>query len=87
VPTLEFGVFDHMDDNNRSPVELFRKRLLIVDATRRPAFMAITLPKPGPNYVVGHFVFGDMTLAESLNSIELFAAEVMPLLRKQPATR
>jgi alkanesulfonate monooxygenase SsuD/methylene tetrahydromethanopterin reductase-like flavin-dependent oxidoreductase (luciferase family) len=41
----------------------------------------------GSNYVVGQFVFGDMTLAESLGSIELFATDVMPLLRKQLAVR
>ena len=30
------------------------------------------------NYFVPHMVFGDMTLAETLRSIELFAKEVMP---------
>jgi alkanesulfonate monooxygenase SsuD/methylene tetrahydromethanopterin reductase-like flavin-dependent oxidoreductase (luciferase family) len=32
----------------------------------------------GANYLLGWFAFGDMTLAESLRSIELFAREVMP---------
>ncbi|MGE3936069.1 MAG: LLM class flavin-dependent oxidoreductase [Rhodospirillaceae bacterium] len=33
------------------------------------------------NYLVGQMVFGDMTQAESLRSIALFANEVMPALR------
>jgi alkanesulfonate monooxygenase SsuD/methylene tetrahydromethanopterin reductase-like flavin-dependent oxidoreductase (luciferase family) len=32
----------------------------------------------GSNYLVGQFVFGDMTLAESTKSIGLFASEVVP---------
>jgi hypothetical protein len=32
----------------------------------------------GPNYFAPWLAFGDMTLAESLHSIELFAREVMP---------
>ncbi|HEV8016235.1 MAG TPA: LLM class flavin-dependent oxidoreductase [Stellaceae bacterium] len=36
----------------------------------------------GANYLVGQFVFGDMSLAESTRSIELFAAEVMPELAR-----
>jgi alkanesulfonate monooxygenase SsuD/methylene tetrahydromethanopterin reductase-like flavin-dependent oxidoreductase (luciferase family) len=35
----------------------------------------------GANYVVGQFAFGDLTLAECLRSVELFAAEIMPALR------
>ena len=35
----------------------------------------------GIDYVLGQFAFGDMSLAESLHSIELFAAQVMPALR------
>ena len=34
----------------------------------------------GSNYLVGQFVFGDLTCAEALASIELFAREVMPAL-------
>jgi alkanesulfonate monooxygenase SsuD/methylene tetrahydromethanopterin reductase-like flavin-dependent oxidoreductase (luciferase family) len=34
----------------------------------------------GANYLVGQFVFGDMTLAESTKSIELFTSKVMPEL-------
>jgi alkanesulfonate monooxygenase SsuD/methylene tetrahydromethanopterin reductase-like flavin-dependent oxidoreductase (luciferase family) len=36
----------------------------------------------GSNYFVGQFVFGDMSLEESLRSIDLFARHVMPALRK-----
>src|SRR6266700_2966707 len=39
------------------------------------------LAETGCNYVVGQFAFGDLTRAESLQSIGLFASEVMPLLR------
>jgi alkanesulfonate monooxygenase SsuD/methylene tetrahydromethanopterin reductase-like flavin-dependent oxidoreductase (luciferase family) len=34
----------------------------------------------GSNYLVGQFAFGDLTLAEALSSIDLFAREVMPEL-------
>ena len=34
----------------------------------------------GANYLVSHLVFGDMTLADSLGSVELFAERVMPAL-------
>jgi hypothetical protein len=34
----------------------------------------------GSNYLVGQFVFGDMSLAESAKSIELFTSEIIPEL-------
>jgi alkanesulfonate monooxygenase SsuD/methylene tetrahydromethanopterin reductase-like flavin-dependent oxidoreductase (luciferase family) len=40
------------------------------------------MAETGSNYFVGQFVFGDMTLAESMRSIELFARHVMPALRE-----
>ncbi len=40
----------------------------------------------GANYVAGQFVFGDMSLAESLASIELFASEVMPAFSAKQVT-
>jgi alkanesulfonate monooxygenase SsuD/methylene tetrahydromethanopterin reductase-like flavin-dependent oxidoreductase (luciferase family) len=45
------------------------------------AFLQQQLAETQCNYVVGQFAFGDMTLNESLNSIGLFASEVMPALR------
>ena len=36
----------------------------------------------GTNYLVGQFAFGDLSTAEALRSIELFAREVMPALAK-----
>jgi hypothetical protein len=33
--------------------------------------------------MVGQFAFGDLTLAESLRSIGLFASDVMPVLRNK----
>jgi hypothetical protein len=40
------------------------------------------LDETGANYLVGQFVFGDMSLAESARSIGLFASEVMPSLSR-----
>lgn len=45
------------------------------------AFLAPQLEDSGANYLVGHMAFGDMTLAELLRSVELFASDVMPALR------
>jgi alkanesulfonate monooxygenase SsuD/methylene tetrahydromethanopterin reductase-like flavin-dependent oxidoreductase (luciferase family) len=42
--------------------------------------LSAQLQTVGSNYLVGQFVFGDMTLAESTRSIALFASEVMPAL-------
>jgi alkanesulfonate monooxygenase SsuD/methylene tetrahydromethanopterin reductase-like flavin-dependent oxidoreductase (luciferase family) len=46
------------------------------------AFLNSQLAETGCNYVVGQFCFGDLTLAETLRSVELFASEVMPAVRK-----
>ena len=40
----------------------------------------------GCNYVVGQFAFGDLTRAECLQSIGLFAGEVMPAMRANGAS-
>ena len=49
-------------------------------------FLCSQLEATGCNYVVGQFAFGDLTLEESLQSIELFTGEVIPRLRaKAPA--
>ena len=49
-----------------------------------PAAVAASLREQiaasGSNYLLGQFVFGDLTRAEALASIELFAREVMPAL-------
>jgi alkanesulfonate monooxygenase SsuD/methylene tetrahydromethanopterin reductase-like flavin-dependent oxidoreductase (luciferase family) len=45
------------------------------------SFLADQLAQTGCNYVVGQFAFGDLTREESLQSIDLFAREVMPALR------
>jgi alkanesulfonate monooxygenase SsuD/methylene tetrahydromethanopterin reductase-like flavin-dependent oxidoreductase (luciferase family) len=39
------------------------------------------LEESGANYLGCRFAFGDLTLAESMRSVELFAREVMPRLR------
>jgi alkanesulfonate monooxygenase SsuD/methylene tetrahydromethanopterin reductase-like flavin-dependent oxidoreductase (luciferase family) len=49
-------------------------------------YLTALLQATGANYLMCQFVFGDMTLAESLSSIELFTTEVMPALRAIPAT-
>jgi alkanesulfonate monooxygenase SsuD/methylene tetrahydromethanopterin reductase-like flavin-dependent oxidoreductase (luciferase family) len=50
------------------------------------AFLKSQLAETGCNYVVGQFAFGDLTLAECLQSIGLFAGEVMPALRANGAS-
>ena len=47
------------------------------------AFLRAQLDETGCNYVVGQFAFGDLTLSETLRSVELFARDVMPALRAQ----
>jgi alkanesulfonate monooxygenase SsuD/methylene tetrahydromethanopterin reductase-like flavin-dependent oxidoreductase (luciferase family) len=44
-------------------------------------FLKSQLAETQCNYVVGQFAFGDLTGAEALRSIGLFASEVMPALR------
>ena len=46
------------------------------DTVRR--FIEKRVAEAGVNYVTGQFVFGDMTRAEALGSIELFGREVLP---------
>jgi alkanesulfonate monooxygenase SsuD/methylene tetrahydromethanopterin reductase-like flavin-dependent oxidoreductase (luciferase family) len=43
-------------------------------------FMAAEIEASGCNYLLSWFAFGDMTLAESLRSLDLFSREVMPAL-------
>jgi alkanesulfonate monooxygenase SsuD/methylene tetrahydromethanopterin reductase-like flavin-dependent oxidoreductase (luciferase family) len=47
------------------------------------AFLRRELGDTGSNYCVGQFAFGDLSLVETLRSIELFAHEVMPHLASQ----
>ena len=42
------------------------------------AFLREQLSGTASNYCVGQFAFGDLSPAEMLSSIELFAGEVMP---------
>ncbi len=50
------------------------------------AFLATQLQHSGANYVVGQFCFGDLQLDEILQSVELFAAQVMPALELATAS-
>jgi alkanesulfonate monooxygenase SsuD/methylene tetrahydromethanopterin reductase-like flavin-dependent oxidoreductase (luciferase family) len=43
-------------------------------------FVAAELAASGNNYLLSWFAFGDMTLSESLRSVELFSRDVMPAL-------
>ena len=43
------------------------------------------LAESGANYLVCRFAFGDLTLSESLRSLELFQRHVMPGLRESVA--
>lgn len=45
------------------------------------AFLQAQLAESQATYLVGQFAFGDLLLAESLRSVELFTREVMPKLR------
>jgi alkanesulfonate monooxygenase SsuD/methylene tetrahydromethanopterin reductase-like flavin-dependent oxidoreductase (luciferase family) len=45
------------------------------------AFLAAQVEDSKANYIVGQFCFGDLTLAEMLRSVELFASQVKPALQ------
>jgi alkanesulfonate monooxygenase SsuD/methylene tetrahydromethanopterin reductase-like flavin-dependent oxidoreductase (luciferase family) len=45
------------------------------------AFLEQQIEISGVNYMVGQFCFGDLSLAEMLRSVELFAVHVIPRLR------
>jgi alkanesulfonate monooxygenase SsuD/methylene tetrahydromethanopterin reductase-like flavin-dependent oxidoreductase (luciferase family) len=51
------------------------------------AFLRRQIEETGTNYVVGQFAFGDLSLAETLRSIELFAKHVMPELQESVAAQ
>ena len=53
--------------------------------TRRSSILRAQLAESGANYLVCRFAYGDMTLAESLRSLELFQRHVMPALRESVA--
>jgi alkanesulfonate monooxygenase SsuD/methylene tetrahydromethanopterin reductase-like flavin-dependent oxidoreductase (luciferase family) len=44
-------------------------------------FLTARLGKTGANYCINRFAFGDLSLAESLRSVELFARDVQPALQ------
>jgi hypothetical protein len=44
-------------------------------------FLGAQLKESSANYLVGQFCFGDLTLAEMLRSVELFATQVKPALQ------
>ena len=44
-------------------------------------FLNTQMTESGANYLVGQFAFGDLSLAETLRSLELFTQRVMPALR------
>ncbi len=49
------------------------------------AVLADQIGKSGVNYLLLRFAFGDLSLAESLQSVDLFQREVMPALAKETA--
>ena len=60
------------------------RRTAAASAARRDTVTEIIrkqMAEAGADYFVGQFAFGDLTLAETRHSIELFAREVMPALR------
>ncbi|MEX0802072.1 MAG: LLM class flavin-dependent oxidoreductase [Candidatus Binatia bacterium] len=44
-------------------------------------FLKAQMTEAGTNYLVGQFAFGDLSLTETLHSLELFTRRVMPELR------
>jgi alkanesulfonate monooxygenase SsuD/methylene tetrahydromethanopterin reductase-like flavin-dependent oxidoreductase (luciferase family) len=50
-------------------------------------FLSSQLRETGCNYVVGQLAFGDLDLRECLQSIALFAGDVMPRLRAEAAAQ
>ena len=46
-------------------------------------FLRVELDESATNYLVGQFAFGDLSLAESLRSVELFNRHVMPRLNSK----
>ncbi|MPZ76604.1 MAG: LLM class flavin-dependent oxidoreductase [Deltaproteobacteria bacterium] len=44
-------------------------------------FLKAQMAEAGTNYLVGQFAFGDLSLTETLHSLELFTRRVMPELR------
>jgi alkanesulfonate monooxygenase SsuD/methylene tetrahydromethanopterin reductase-like flavin-dependent oxidoreductase (luciferase family) len=46
-------------------------------------FLQAELDDSAANYLVGQFAFGDLSLAESLRSVELFSKHVMPALTQR----
>ena len=49
-----------------------------VEMLKGDEYMRVWINRGGVNYLLCRFAFGDLTLAESLRSVELFASEVMP---------
>jgi len=43
--------------------------------------LALQVERAGVNFVLTRFAFGDLAFEQSLRSVELFAAEVMPWMR------
>ena len=48
------------------------------------AFLRSQRTESEANYLVGQFAFGDLSLAETLRSVELFTRYVMPTLSREP---
>jgi alkanesulfonate monooxygenase SsuD/methylene tetrahydromethanopterin reductase-like flavin-dependent oxidoreductase (luciferase family) len=46
------------------------------------AYLEAEIAESGANYLVGQFAFGDLSLDESLRSVDLFTRRVMPALRR-----
>jgi hypothetical protein len=82
---MEFGVFDHLDKNERPLARYYAERLELIAAYERAGFYAYhvadQMRATGANYFVGQLAFGDLTQEETLRSIALFSREVMPRLR------
>ena len=61
--------------------EMDRGSILVGSPTTVRNTLADMLERSGANYIAGCFSFGSLSLEQTLSSVELFAAEVMPALR------
>jgi alkanesulfonate monooxygenase SsuD/methylene tetrahydromethanopterin reductase-like flavin-dependent oxidoreductase (luciferase family) len=73
---------EHGDDSYRFRVDLepaLREEVILAGSPARVrAQVARLVEATGVDYVIGCFAWGDLTLAQSLRSLRLFAEQVMP---------
>jgi hypothetical protein len=80
---VRFGLFDWLDESGRGQGETYEERLRMLELADRAGFYAYHLAEhhatelstvPSPN------LFGNLTLEQTLASVDLFVRDVMPAL-------